>query len=195
MMPRRAVAEAGGGNKRETVGNKPEIKAESDAAAMEPETKPDIEISAGWQWSPAAISVGIPPGDPSRPPGVIRKPNPAISRAAMPPAIMERSPAPGIIGLPIPAAIGPEPAPAITVRPPARVHDGHGRSPAPAECRHFDPGAIGGERLIKIIVVHLLNRRRDGVSVGVWRRGFSGRRRRIGVHFFGGRRRFRGRPS
>src|SRR5436309_16136060 len=128
---------------------------------MEPETDPDTEIGAWWQRGPAAIRVGIPPGDPSRPPGRIRKPNPATSRTTMPPAIMERSPAPGIIRLPIPAAIGPEPAPAITVRPPARVHNSHGWLPAPPVSRQVDPGAIGRERLIKIIVVHLLNRRRD----------------------------------
>ena len=158
ITPRPVVAKVGGRDVRVAIRHQSKIKPNADPSAVEPEPGADIEVGTRRQGCPAAIPVRITPGHPSRSPGRVRRPNPAMKRAAIPSAIVERRPAPGIIGLPIPAAIGPKPTATVGVRPPADINDGHGRLPAPAITGNFHPASIGSQSLIKIIVAHLLRR-------------------------------------
>src|SRR5690349_20816721 len=87
-----------------------------------------------------------------------------------PAAIMERSPAPGIARLPVPPGVAVDPVTPVAVRAPAMVNHHHAGLPAPAVTVQLNPGAVGGEIVVKISDVR---RRAADVSRGRCFRGWG----------------------
>ena len=149
------------------------------------------EDRSRWQRRPAhgPFEFVVTPKDPSRAPGIIRHPQPAVTRIAHPMPVMKGNIAPSIIGLPIQTIIGIHPLAIIIVRAPVRAGGEHriGWFPDGSVAWEIDPGPPRSQLIMKILETDLRRRRRrSGLIRGShrglqrWRRGWRLGLRRIG---------------
>ena len=103
------------------------------------------------QRGPTHVRITAPPANPGGCPLVTRHPDPAAPVEQRPAAVMVASPTKWLAGEPGPTVIGTHPAP-VEVGAPARTTHSGGLPHVPVG-RGFDPGAIGGKRIIKRAVV------------------------------------------
>ena len=104
------------------------------------------------QGGPTAVGVVVTPGDPGGAPVGAGSPDPSNGTAAVPAAVVERSPAPGVGRLPVPAIVSPEPLAAVAIRAPGRADGDHAGLPAPSVGFDHHPVAVGGERFVEDVV-------------------------------------------
>src|SRR5438876_3343459 len=151
MIIKRAIVEMAPGDKSIEAGAQPKIDAKPDVDAVAIEAAPGNKNRCWRQRRPAAVSRGLPPTYPRRPPTSVWNPKPSYARIRTPAAIMKRRPTPGVIRVPIPAAVAPEPMATVAVRPPGCIYHRNRRLPAPAIAIDVDPASVRGKRVLKIL--------------------------------------------
>lgn len=181
LMPT-MLAEMVIGNKGVAFRTQPKAKGKSHGPTIIGEAETGAIIGAGRQGGPAAVSVGVTPAHPGGSPNHVRPPAPPDPTMPEPAAIVERRPTPRVIRIPIPARIGINPTAAVKIRAPARVDHHDGGLPNPAIAFQLNPGAIGGERIVKGRIGDIGLWRRGGRSLSL-RGNLRRRGRDISIHF------------
>src|ERR1041384_1823982 len=143
-------------NEGKAIPTQPETKAKPNRLTVVREPNSWRITGQGRQGGPAAIIVGVSPGNPGGTPNCVRRPAPAQAVMLEPAPIMEWRPAPGIIREPVPTVISINPMAAIEVRPPTWVNHHRGRLPATPISLHVRPGPVRRQRVIKICVTRIL---------------------------------------
>lgn len=119
------------------------------AGVGEPET---AAAYVGRQGGPTAIGRVVSPRDPSGRPHGVRPPEPPPPWVREPTPVVEGSPAPTVIRVPVPSEVRVNPSPSMAVGAPAWMQDHHTGLPAVAVTIHVNPGAVGSQRAVEILV-------------------------------------------